>query len=293
MSEVWTHHQRTVNGFRMHYVTAGSGYPLVLLHGWPQSWFEWRKIIPALAQHYQVIVPDLRGLGDSEKPLTGYDKRTLARDVRELLSQLGLERVGVIGHDWGGAVAFYLAYDHRALVERLFILDMIPGLCRAGEAFPLELAIKINHVFFHGGNPDWAAMLVGQNIDGYLRRFLTTLDFNYSPAVFSEADIAEYVRVNSLPGALRAGFEWYATGLREDAVNLAAATEKLTIPVLAYGGDTFLGDIRPYWTPVAQHVTGGAVAQCGHFIPEEQPEFVIEQALQFFAPLGGAAPQLS
>ena len=293
MSEVWTHHQRTVNGFRMHYVTAGSGYPLVLLHGWPQSWFEWRKIIPALAQHYQVIVPDLRGLGDSEKPLTGYDNRTLACDVRELLSQLGLERVGVIGHDWGGAVAFYLAYDHRALVERLFILDMIPGLCRAGEAFPLELAIKINHVFFHGGNPDWAAMLVGQNIDGYLRRFLTTLDFNYSPAVFSEADIAEYVRVNSLPGALRAGFEWYATGLREDAVNLAAATEKLTIPVLAYGGDTFLGDIRPYWTPVAQHVTGGAVAQCGHFIPEEQPEFVIEQALQFFAPLAGAAPQLS
>ena len=293
MSEVWTHHQRTVNGFRMHYVTAGSGYPLVLLHGWPQSWFEWRKIIPALAQHYQIIVPDLRGLGDSEKPLTGYDKRTLARDVRELLSQLGLERVGVIGPDWGGAVAFYLAYDHRALVERLFILDMIPGLCRAGEAFPLELAIKINHVFFHGGNPDWAAMLVGQNIDGYLRRFLTTLDFNYSPAVFSEADIAEYVRVNSLPGALRAGFEWYATGLREDAVNLAAATEKLTIPVLAYGGDTFLGDIRPYWTPVAQHVTGGVVAQCGHFIPEEQPEFVIEQALQFFAPLGGAAPQLS
>ena len=293
MSEVWTHHQRTVNGFRMHYVTAGSGYPLVLLHGWPQSWFEWRTSIPALAQHYQIIVPDLRGLGDSEKPLTGYDKRTLARDVRELLSQLGLERVGVIGHDWGGAVAFYLAYDHRALVERLFILDMIPGLCRAGEAFPLELAIKINHVFFHGGNPDWAAMLVGQNIDGYLRRFLTTLDFNYSPAVFSEADIAEYVRVNSLPGALRAGFEWYATGLREDAVNLAAATEKLTIPVLAYGGDTFLGDIRPYWTPVAQHVTGGVVAQCGHFIPEEQPEFVIEQALQFFAPLGGAAPQLS
>ncbi len=293
MSEVWTHHQRTVNGFRMHYVTAGSGYPLVLLHGWPQSWFEWRKIIPALAQHYQVIVPDLRGLGDSEKPLTGYDKRTLACDVRELLSQLGLERVGVIGHDWGGAVAFYLAYDHRALVERLFILDMIPGLCRAGEAFPLELAIKINHVFFHGGNPDWAAMLVGQNIDGYLRRFLTTLDFNYSPAVFSEADIAEYVRVNSLPGALRAGFEWYATGLREDAVNLAAATEKLTIPVLAYGGDTFLGDIRPYWTPVAHHVTGGVVAQCGHFIPEEQPGFVIEQALQFFAPLGGAAPQLS
>jgi len=140
-------------------------------------------------------------------------------------------------------------------------------------------------VFFHGGNPDWAAMLVGQNVDGYLRRFLTTLDFNYSPAVFSEEDIAEYVRVNSLPGSLRAGFQWYAAGLREDSVNLANATEKLTIPVLAYGGESFLGDIRPYWTPVAEQVEGGAVPHCGHFVPEEQPEFVLDQALRFFAPL--------
>ncbi len=285
MNELWTHHQRTVNGFRMHYVTAGSGYPLVLLHGWPQSWYEWRKIIPALAEHYTVIVPDLRGLGDSEKPISGYDKRTLASDVRELLRQLGFAKVGVVGHDWGGSVAFYLAYDHRELVERMFILDMIPGLIRAGDSFPLELALKINHVFFHGGNPDWATMLVSQNIDGYLRRFFTTLDFNYSPAVFSADDIAEYVRVNSLPGAIRAGFQWYATGLREDTVNLLNATIKLTIPVLAYGGDTFLGDIRPYWAAVATNVDGGSVEHCGHFIPEEQPAFVIDHARKFFAPL--------
>jgi pimeloyl-ACP methyl ester carboxylesterase len=287
MNDVWTHHQRMINGFRMHYVMAGSGYPLVLLHGWPQSWFEWRKIIPALAQEYTVIAPDLRGLGDSEKPMSGYDKRTLASDVRELVAQLGYDKVGVIGHDWGGAVAFYFAYDNRDLVERMFILDMIPGLIRAGDSFPLAMALKINHVFFHGGNPDWATMLVSQNIDGYLRRFLTTLDFNYSPSVFTEAEIAEYVRVNSIPGSIRAGFQWYATGLREDTVNLVNATQKLTIPVLAYGGDTFLGDIRPYWTTVAEHVDGGAVAQCGHFVPEEQPGFVIDAARKFFAPLLG------
>lgn len=275
----------SVNGFRMHYVTAGSGYPLVLLHGWPQSWYEWRKIIPALAEHFTVIAPDLRGLGDSEKPMEGYDKRTMAGDVRALLDALGHEKVGVIGHDWGGAIAFYLAYDHRSLVKRLFILDMIPGLIRAGEAFPLELALKINHVFFHGGNPDWAAMLVSQNIDGYLRRFLTSLDFNYSPSVFTEEDIAEYVRVNSIPGSIRAGFQWYAAGLREDTVNLANATEKLTLPVLAYGGDTFLGDLRPYWLPVAEHVEGGSVERCGHFVPEERPEFVIEKAQAFFREL--------
>lgn len=281
----WTHHQRSVNGFRMHYVMAGSGYPLVLLHGWPQSWYEWRHLIPVLAEHYTVIAPDLRGLGDSEKPMSGYDKRTLATDVRELLRQLGHAKAGVVGHDWGGAVAFYLAYDHRDLVERLLILDMIPGLIRAGESFPLELALKINHVFFHGGNPDWAAALVGRDIDGYLRRFLTTLDFNYSPNVFSAADIAEYVRVNSLPGSLRAGFQWYATGLREDAVNLAHATDKLTIPVCVYAGDSFLGDVRPYWETVAAHVEGGVVERCGHFIPEERPDVVREIAQHFFAPL--------
>ncbi|NNL85280.1 MAG: alpha/beta hydrolase [Myxococcales bacterium] len=281
----WVHHQKIVNGFRMHYVTCGSGYPLVLLHGWPQSWYEWRHVIPALAEHYTVIAPDLRGLGDSEKPMNGYDKRTLAGDVRALLDALGFEKVGVIGHDWGGAVAFYLAYDHRELVERMFILDMVPGIARAGEAFPLEFALKINHVFFHGGNPDMAAMLVGQNIEAYLRRFLTSLDFNYSPSIFSEADIAEYVRVNSIPGSLRAGFQWYATGLREDTHHLLGATDKLTIPVLAYGGEAFLGDIRPYWEPVAESVDGGSVDRCGHFIPEERPDFVIDQALDFFSSL--------
>ena len=290
MTNCWTHHQKTVNGFRMHYVTAGSGYPLVLLHGWPQSWYEWRHVMSALAERFTLIVPDLRGLGDSEKPMTGYDKRTMASDVSELVRQLGHEKAGVVGHDWGGAVAFYLAYDNRDLVERLLILDMIPGLIRTGESFPHELALKINHVFFHGGNPDWAAMLVSQNIDAYLRRFLTTLDFNYSPNVFSEADIAEYVRVNSLPGAIRAGFQWYAAGLREDADNLAAATDKLTIPVRVFSGDTFLGDVQSHWQRVADNVDGGVVAECGHFIPEEKPDFVIEQTHTFFSPLAKSTP---
>ena len=124
MSEPLKHHATVVNGFRMHYVIAGSGYPLVLLHGWPQSWYEWRKIIPALAEKFTVIAPDLRGLGDSDRPLTGYDKRTLASDVYELVKSLGFSKIGLTGHDLGGAVAFYFAYDHPEMVERLLILDM-------------------------------------------------------------------------------------------------------------------------------------------------------------------------
>jgi pimeloyl-ACP methyl ester carboxylesterase len=287
MNEAWTHHQRDINGFKMHYVTAGSGYPLLLMHGWPQSWYEWRKVIPALAERFTVIAPDLRGAGDSGKPLDGYDKRTLAADCRELINQLGYDKVGVVGHDWGGSVAYFLAYDNRDIVERLLILDMAPGLIRAGESFPIDFALKIDHVFFHGGNSDYAAQLVSRDVEGYLRRFLTGLDYNYSPAVFTEEDIAEYVRIYSTPGALRATFRWYAEGLRTDAVNLANATEKLTIPVLAYGGSHFLGDLRSHWERVAEDVDGGEVPACGHFIPEEKPAFVIETATKFFKPLRG------
>ena len=115
--------------------------------------------------------------------------------------------------------------------------------------------------------------------------YLTTTEYNYSPAIFSPEDIAEYVRVNSNPGSIRAGFQYYATGLREDTVNLKNATQKLTIPVLAWGGAALLRDIVPQWKAVAENVTGGMVEECGHFIPEEKPQFVIEKALEFFAPL--------
>lgn len=285
MSATWTHHQRMVNDFRMHYVQAGSGYPLVLLHGWPQSWYEWRKVIPSLAERFTVIAPDLRGLGDSGKPMTGYDKRTLASDVRELVSQLGFDRIGVVGHDWGVAVSYYLAYDNPELVERLLTLDMVPGLVREGEPLALDFALKLNHVFFHGGDPDWAVELVNRDVDRYLRRFFTGLEYCHSPAVFTEEEIAEYVRVNSIPGSLRAGFQWYAAGIREDAVNLARNTEKLKMPVRAYGASHFFGDARPYWEPFAEDLDGGAVDECGHWIAEEKPDWLIDTATEFFEPL--------
>ncbi len=287
MADPWTHHSAMVNGFRMHYVIAGSGHPLVFLHGWPQSWYEWRKIIPPLAERFTVIAPDLRGLGDSERPLTGYDKRTLASDVHALVQSLGFSKIGLTGHDWGGAVAFYFAYDHPEMVERLMILDMIPGLGRAGGSMDLQAARRFWHIFFHAGMPDLAEKLVSANVEAYLSYFYTSTAYNYSPAIFSKEDIAEYVRVYSLPGALRAGFQYYRAGLQEDLENLSSCTRKLTMAVLAWGGERFLANIVPFWQTVAENVQGGEVQQCGHFIAEEKPEFVIQQALEFFGPLRG------
>ena len=266
MADPWTHHSVLVNGFRMHYVIAGSGFPLVLLHGWPQSWYEWRKVIPALAARFTVIAPDLRGLGDSDRPMTGYDKRTLASDVYALTQTLGFSKIGLTGHDWGGAVAFYLSYDHPELVERLLILDMVPGLGRKDGQMSIQAARRSWHVFFHGGMPDLAEKLVSTNVEAYLSYFYTSTAYNYSPTVFSKEDIAEYVRVYSLPGALRAGFQYYRVGLQEDLDNLSGCTKKLQMPVLAWGGEAFRADITTAWQAVAENVQGGNEAL--HFFTE-------------------------
>ena len=285
MTDALRHHVALVNGFRMHYVRAGRGPVLVLLHGWPQSWYEWRHLLGPLAERFTVIAPDLRGLGDSEKPRDGYDKRTLASDVRALLRTLGIDRIGLVGHDWGGAVAFYLAHDNPGLVDRLLIFDMIPGLGRAGGGMDFPTARRFWHVFFHGGKPDLAEKLVRHDVEGYLRHFFTSTDYNYSPDVFSREDIAEYVRCMSAPGALRAGFQYYQTGIEQDLANLSSCTNKLEIPVRAWGGAAFLGDIVPAWQTVAAHVDGGVVPECGHFIPEEKPAFALAEAVRFFADL--------
>lgn len=282
MADLWTHNVSLVNGFRMHYVTAGSGYPLVFLHGWPQTWFEWRKVIPPLAERFSIIAPDLRGLGDSERPVTGYDKRTLASDVYELLKTLGQEKISLIGHDWGGTVAYYLAYDHPELVERLMILESTPGIAREGDQLPLQGIRRLWHIFFQGGHPDMAELLVRGNEELYLSRMCNVACYN--PALFSQEEMAEYVRAYSQPGALRAGFHYYRAALEEDVVNLTGCTQKLAMPVRAWGGERFMGDITPLWKRVAHNVVGGLVERCGHFVAEERPDFVLQQVNEFFGP---------
>jgi pimeloyl-ACP methyl ester carboxylesterase len=102
------HHTAEVNGVRLHCVTAGAGDPVVLLHGWPQTWHEWRHLIPVMASRYTVVAPDLRGFGDSDKPASGYDKRTVAEDIRQLVRHLGLREIDLVGHDIGMMVAYGL-----------------------------------------------------------------------------------------------------------------------------------------------------------------------------------------
>src|ERR687890_2623761 len=124
----FSHHTTSVNGIQMHYVIGGQGDPIVLLHGWPETWYAWRHVMPALAKNYTVIAPDLRGLGDSSKPPTGYDGKTVAEDIHQLVIQLGFKTIFLVGHDIGTQIAYSYAAAHPTEVKSLVVMDLtIPG----------------------------------------------------------------------------------------------------------------------------------------------------------------------
>ena len=265
---------------RLHYVRAGAGDPVVLLHGWPQTWYEWKRIIPTLADRYTVIAPDLRGLGDSARPATGYDKRTLARDIHELVAHLGFRRIFLVGHDWGGPVAYAYASAHPDDVRRLVILDVaIPG---AGlERIPqASREGGLWHLSFHGVRDLPEALISGRERT-YLSWFYRA--GAYDPTAISEEEIDEYVRCYSSPGGLRAGFEYYRAIWDDVDHNRENAKHKLEMPVLALGGERGFGAATKIsMEQLAHDVRGGVIERCGHWIAEEQPEHLIKQLLEFF-----------
>ena len=276
------HRTARVNGIRLHYVTDGEGPPVVLLHGWPQTWYQWRKIIPTLARRYAVIAPDLRGYGDSDKPASGYDKRTMASDIHELVRALGHPRIRLVGHDRGARVAHRYALDYADELERLALLDIIPTRV-AFERLDVANARAYWHWLFHMV-PDLPELLVGANIEGYLRHFLR--DWAFQTAAFTPEDVAVYVHALSQPGALRAGFEDYRAGGTIDLLHdRADAGRKITAPTLLLwateGGLGKSRSILDIWRDLADDVRGEGVPESGHFLAEEQPQVVAAKLLQF------------
>jgi pimeloyl-ACP methyl ester carboxylesterase len=238
--------------------------------------------MPALAKNYTVIAPDLRGLGDSSKPLTGYDGKTLAEDIHQLVTKLGFKTIFLVGHDWGTQVAYSYAAEHPTEVKRLAVMELtIPGFAPPGRP-PLWWGI------FHQ-IPDVPEALVQGKELIYLSWFLHNLPFN--PAAITQADINEYVSHYSAPGGMRAGFEYYRAFPQDVIQNQNYSKTKLTMPVLALGGGyipTFGGNITMPtiiygMKMLAQNVQGVTVPNSGHFIPEEQPVFVVKSLNNFFS----------
>lgn len=277
--KTFTHHTTQVNSVRLHYAIAGKGDPVVLLHGWPQTWYEWHKVMPTLADRYTIIAPDLRGMGDSEKPKDGYEKCNVAEDIHQLVQKLGYKQIILVGHDIGGMVAFAYAMAYPQAVRRLVLMEcLLPG-------FGLEEAMDVArggywHFGFHM-QPDIAELLV----QGKEREYLTTYYYKglaYNPNAIPEEDIEIYVRAYSAPGGLRGGFEHYHTLLKDAQHNRDRAEIKLPVPVLTMGGEVSVRD-RLYKgaIEVASDVRNIIVPYCGHWIVEEQPDFFVTQLLKF------------
>ena len=265
------------NGTTLHVRVGGTGpAAVVLLHGYGETGDMWAPLAAALASTHRVIVPDLRGMGLSDKPAAGYDKATQGRDIAGVLDALKVGQTAVVAHDIGNMVGYAFVAEHRDRVSRFVLMDApLPGVG------PWETILK-NPLLWHFrfGGPDMERLVAGRERI-YLDRFWN--EFSASPARFSEASRAHYAALYAQPGAMHAGFAQFAA-FDQDAIDNArfVAQGKLAMPVLAIGGDKSFG---PMMATVMRHaasdVTEGVIADSGHWLMEEQPDATVRMVQGF------------
>lgn len=277
-----------VNGVHLHYVQGGQGEPLVLLPGWPETWWSFHKIMPELAEHYTVIAVDLRGMGASAKPVGGYDKKTMAADIHELVKSLGYERAHIAGHDIGSAVAFAYGANYPEATKKVVMLEF-PHPDESLQTFPL---MPTHHTFtdkldFAHPYLWWFAFnqvkgLPEQLLQGRARIQQDWL-FKYfllDEGALDARDRAVYAQSYNSADAIRASNGWYQA-FTQDVIDYKSYG-KLEIPLLAMGGPAYrwMNKVVPN---KAAHATVVNVEQSGHFVHEEKPEFVVRSMLDFLS----------
>jgi pimeloyl-ACP methyl ester carboxylesterase len=265
-----------VNGIRLHYLAAGRGDPVVLLHGFAQTSHMWRPLIAELSGRHTVIAPDLRGFGQSAAPADGYTKAAMAQDVHALLNSLKLDRVRLVGHDIGLMVAYALAAQYPQAVDRLVLMEaFLPGVGDWNSVFLLR---DLWHFHFYGKTP--LALVTGRERT-YLEHFWN--DFAADPQKsVSEEDREIYANAYAQPGHMAAGMEVFRA-FAKDAEDFAGfARTRLTMPVLVLSGERASGPfLIEQGKMVATKVEGVLVKGSGHWLMEEAPDQVIPKLVEF------------
>ena len=273
-------------------VIGGSGPPLLLLHGFPQTRAIWHKVAPALAKRFTVVASDLRGYGDAGKPPTdplhaSYSKRAMAADQVGLMRSLGFERFGLVGHDRGGRVAHRLAVDHPDAVERVAVLDICPTLAMY-EQTDLAFAKAYWHWFFLIQPAPLPETMINADPEFFLTRFMGGRSGGLRP--FEPQAWAEYLRCARDPQTVRAMCEDYRAAVTIDLEHDRADREagrRIACPLLVlWGREGVIGrsfDAVAQWERVASDVRGRAL-DCGHYVPEEAPQALLEEIERFFGP---------
>ena len=270
------------NGIRQHYLDAGSGPPVVLLHGFPETSFAWRHQIPALTQSFRVIAPDLRGYGETDKPASGYDKRTMANDLVALLNELKVPKIALVGHDRGARVATRFAKDHPDLLDRLVIMDNVPTRI-VSRSMNAQIARAYWFFTFHLVSDLPEALIVGRE-EIWLRHFFSNWCCN--PHTIAGADFNHYVAAYQAPGAVRGALADYRATAEDNEQDLVDADVRISCPVLSLWGADFdaVGktfDMASVWAEMASDLRAIPIEQCGHLPHEEQPEVVNRLLIEF------------
>lgn len=277
------HEYIRVNGIRLHYVTAGQGPLLLMLHGFPEFWYSWRHQIPLLSPYFTVVAPDLRGYNLSDKPNWGYETDVLVRDVAELITALGHNDAVVLGHDWGGMLAWLLAIDHPARVRQLVAMNIPhPALfLQAVRSNPRQLLRSWYIAFFQ--LPGLPEALIRANDFAAVEWMLRGTAAN--KAAFSDEDIARYKEALRQPGALSAAIAYYRHLL--SPTNTARSSGLVAAPTLLIWGeqDVALGKELTYGTErLVPNLQTRYIAEAGHWVQQEAPEAVNEALLAFLVP---------
>jgi haloacetate dehalogenase len=275
------------SGATINFVTAGSGPPLLLMHGYPQTHIEWRDVAPRLAKKFTVVAADLRGYGDSSKPSDGdnhlnYSKRAIAQDQVDVMASLGFQKFAVVGHDRGGRVAHRMALDHADRVTKLAILDIVPTY-KVLHSVTNELATANFHWWFLIQKAPLPETLIANSAEAWLRSRFERIP----PGVLSQEAFAEYLRAFTLPGAIHASCEDYRAGATIDLVHDGSDLDhKISCPTLILWGQRGawpkLYNVLDVWRERGSNVTGREMPT-GHFIAEEKPDMLLEELNKFLS----------
>ena len=268
---------------RLHAVIGGEGPPLLLVHGWPETWYSWRLLMPALARDFEIIAVDQRGMGLSDKPAEGYDTGSLADDLVALMEALGHERFAVVGHDTGFAISYALAADHPERVDRLALAEIPgpPGVTPPPPLFvPGPLNDRLWHIPFNRVNDKLTELLVRGREDiffGY--------EFAIQGGKLPDEVVDYYVGILSNPESLRGSFGFYRAFDTTVAQNEQRKSSRLTMPVLAIGGEESYGDhVAEAMKIVADDVQSVVISGTGHWVAEDAPDEMLAALTAFLVP---------
>ncbi len=281
------HRFATVNGIRLHYVAAGKGPLVILLHGFPEFWYSWRLQIPELSRHFRVVAPDLPGYNDSDKPreVKRYSAINIANDIRELIFSLNEKKAHIIGHDWGGAVAWSLAHHFPESVDKLIVLNCPLPSTLAGHFLKNFTQLKKSWYMFFFQLPYLPERYMGKDLRTFFYRALR--GWSHNKKAFSDNDIAEYVKAFEKPGALTGAINYYRAALRYGFAESRKKMEIMPDTLVIWGeDDKALGKELTF--DMEKHFLNRFelkyISNCSHWVQHEYPDVVNQYILDFLKP---------